>query len=647
MNSISFAGAHLVVLGTWLVAALALAGLGTWTLRWFGARLETWRDLSSAFWLGIATAICIAQLWNFLAPVDGVASAVLVVAGAGGLWSTRRELGHLIRSPGTLSRGSALCITLLLIWLANRAVGPSRLYDTGMYHQPFVNWANAWPVIPGLGNLHGRLAFNPSSLLFAALLDTGPLDKLAFHLMNGLLYAILLIEGFTSWAVMRHSSAPRAYHLFSIAILPNVIHGGLRPDVRSLSTDAAVGAMLFAGVRLLFDALAHRAPAWRARGPQVAVIVTLLAAATTMKLSAAVVAVASAALAMLLLFPRNGEDEPLHATKIARWVLPALVLGIAWMGRSVVLSGYPLFPLDVLPAGVDWQMLPEHVNAERAWIDASAKGLNTNVYSPGLTWLKPWLVRVVTVPDLFVEFTLPLLALGCIVLAGVVRWRSRGPTRWSPGWWWIALPLIVGGVVWALTAPHPRLVHGVLWSSAAIALSYAAVSWTRRWAPARFLGIIVACLTIALAFKQGAEAAQVGGRSLSAVLSAWLTLPGEPYLEPLPRRGYNAFVTNTGLALAVPDGDNRCYNGPILCTPHPEPHLEARDPADIGRGFRTAGDRWEPMRWPNPWSNFLRFWRCSRDGSAVALENGSANERGGRQASCQRMITEQDAREKR
>ena len=110
-------------------------------------------------------------------------------------------------------------------------------------------------------------------------------------------------------------------------------------------------------------------------------------------------------------------------------------------------------------------------------------------------------------------------------------------------------------------------------------------------------------------------------------------------------------MTNTGLAVAVPDGDNRCYNGPILCTPHPEPHLEARDPGDLGQGFRTTGSLWEPQRWPNPWSDFLRFWRCSREGSTVTLETGGlgdpSRDRGDRQAACQRMITEQDARGKR
>ena len=87
----------------------------------------------------------------------------------------------------------------------------------------------------------------------------------------------------------------------------------MRPDVRSLSTDAAVAAMLFAAVRLLFDALAHRAPERRVRGPQGAIVFTLLTAAVTMKLSAAPMAAAAAVLASHYGFPRGvATTTPVH-----------------------------------------------------------------------------------------------------------------------------------------------------------------------------------------------------------------------------------------------------------------------------------------------------------------------------------------------
>ena len=35
-------------------------------------------------------------------------------------------------------------------------------YDSGLYHIQAVKWIEQYAVVPGLGNLHGRLAFNPN-----------------------------------------------------------------------------------------------------------------------------------------------------------------------------------------------------------------------------------------------------------------------------------------------------------------------------------------------------------------------------------------------------------------------------------------------------------------------------------------------------
>ena len=195
------------MLGTWSVAAAALVGIGGLALGWFGRRLESWRDLSTSVWLGVATTIGLAQLWSFLGPVDGVLTSLLLLLGAAGLWRSRLDLWSLVRRSGPPSWPVVLGTALLVTRIANRAIGPSRFYDTGMYHQPFVNWANAYAVVPGLGNLHGRLAFNPSSLLFAALFDVGSLDRLALHLTNGLFYALLAVEGVASWTALRRRGA--------------------------------------------------------------------------------------------------------------------------------------------------------------------------------------------------------------------------------------------------------------------------------------------------------------------------------------------------------------------------------------------------------------------------------------------------------
>ncbi len=632
MSGTSFFGAHLLVLGTWFVAALALAGVGRLTLGWFGRHVEGWRDLSTCFWLGVATVIGATQLWHFLGPVNGAVTAALLLVGAAGLWGSRAELVSLVRRSRMPTWPVALGTALLVLWIANRAIGPSRLYDTGMYHQPLVNWINAYPVVPGLGNLHGRLAFNPSSLLFAALFDVGPLDKLALHLTNGLLYSVLIVEGIASWAATRQLSSPRAFHLFSIAILPDIIHGAVRFDVRSLSSDASVAAMLFAGIRLLFDALAHRVPERGRRTSQAAIVTLLLVAAVTIKLSSAALVAGSVLVAFSLWWGADAHNERVSARHVARYLAPAAVLGTAWLARNVVLSGFPLYPAAVFPFDVDWRMLDEHVAGERAWIEASARGLNTNLAYAGLSWIRPWVRRVLEPGELIAEFTVPLLVIGLVALFLFFARRKLVPSRWSPGWWWIGVPFVPSVAYWAIAAPHPRLLHAVLWSGAAILVSFAAVVWPgRRRSPAELLGAGAGSLAIILLLMQGATAA-IGSESPATQLAkAWFTLPSEPVLASLPPRGFTAYETNRGLQLVVPDGDNRCYNGPLLCTPHPSPHLAARDPANIARGFRIVGDQWEPARWPNPWSRFLPYWRCTRQGTGPRAE---------RERACLRRVTD-------
>ena len=58
-------------------------------------------------------------------------------------------------------------ITILFIALI--AARKITEYDTGLYHAQSILWLKQFPVVPGLGNLHGRLAFNPMFFPISAL----------------------------------------------------------------------------------------------------------------------------------------------------------------------------------------------------------------------------------------------------------------------------------------------------------------------------------------------------------------------------------------------------------------------------------------------------------------------------------------------
>ncbi len=60
--------------------------------------------------------------------------------------------------------------------------------DNILYHLNTIHWLNEYPTIPGLGNLHGRLAFNQSYFSFLVPLNFCPNFKHAPALGNIFLY---------------------------------------------------------------------------------------------------------------------------------------------------------------------------------------------------------------------------------------------------------------------------------------------------------------------------------------------------------------------------------------------------------------------------------------------------------------------------
>jgi hypothetical protein len=601
------------VIGVWVTAFVLLTGAGNLLFAASGRTLRTWRDVSTAFWLGLAVTTLLLQLWHFFAPINSAALLCLTLLSVLG-WI--RAVPIAIRLAGRrprLTRGMIAAIVFVAVWIANRALGPTALYDTGMYHQQVLNWSTAYPLVPGLGNLHGRLAFNSSALLLGSLFDVGPMHQMAIHSFNSLLYVALAIEGVVSLAVLQSGGA-RAFHLFSIAILPTILHAAVRQDVRSLSTDAAVAAVLFAAMRLLFDVLAHRSPDRRDRAFAGSTIITLFATAACMKVSAAVFGVIGSVVALTLL-RREGADTALRPAHVALLLAPALLLSATWLARGVLLSGHPFYPSSLVTLDVDWRVPAEQAAAEGAWIEMSARNLNSNLTYAGYSWIAPWMRGVIIRGDLFVQFTLPVLIVAAIGAMGMWRRGRRSALRWTPGWTFVWLPIVGGALFWALTAPHPRMSSALAWSAVAVAASWGSATLAGR-GQRTVLGSAALALTGVLLVKQAAGAAW-RDRSASpwtVAANALVTRPqhGE-WIAALPEATVEVYHTRSGLRLITPTEDNRCFDAPLPCTPHPTPYLTARGPS-LADGFRTEGTVWSPERWPNPFTSFLGFWRCSREG---------------------------------
>ncbi|MCW8140390.1 MAG: hypothetical protein KIT58_15940, partial [Planctomycetota bacterium] len=178
----------LMVLVSWLVLGALLVGVARLVRRAFHWRST---DILGDVWVGYGATLAALQLWHLVAPIGPGAFVVFSIAGGAGLLLTGARPGRL----RARLRGGAFALSFLLaLVLALRALSVAAIYDTGLYHLSSVRWLMEAPIVPGLGNLHGRLAFNNSSFLWNALVKAGPWDALAIHVGQGTLLLPLIVR---------------------------------------------------------------------------------------------------------------------------------------------------------------------------------------------------------------------------------------------------------------------------------------------------------------------------------------------------------------------------------------------------------------------------------------------------------------------
>ena len=325
------------VLLSWLLLFLLFSGLGIGVLRVIGRSVDSgwlWLD---CFWLGWALALGLMQFWHFVFPVND--ALVLLFAAASVcllLWrrrSLRRAAGRLAGDKPFL-----LLYALLALWMSNRALGMPIAFDTGFRDIQAVMWIDAYPIVPGLGNLFSSLAFNQSVYLYDALLDTSIWSGRSYYIATGLLLMVYL--GYALGAALQFYRSPSAAGLrwskmFAALTIPYIlfqtVSGG---GITHFLTDAVVDLMGFMTLIYLLDFLQEWRPAQAEGNYFLYRLAIVILAGITIKQSYFVYGAATAALAIMVWLGRGrlgeqsaerGAYRPIH--------LPA------WAGAAATLAG--------------------------------------------------------------------------------------------------------------------------------------------------------------------------------------------------------------------------------------------------------------------------------------------------------------------
>jgi hypothetical protein len=613
----------LSILATWMVLSAGFIGVGLGIRRLLGPIDLNARQALTAFWMGFSFAILFLQLWHFAFRISWLSEAIILGLGSLGILWNRAALLAAFRT-GRFGGRSALRIAVLLgcaIWVANAATAPGIDFDYSVYHLSAVRWTNAYPIVHGLGNLHGRLALNSSYHLYAAMLNVGPWAGESNHLASGLLVAALLIQ--VMLAAFRLSDAqhdPRPWYSLELGFLaPALFLTMRRGTLASVTTDLPVTVILFVAAAKAFDLAAGLKQDSTHEAYDLLVTATLLTVAACIKLTALAFSIPAGLLTLVVWLSRNRGRQRIVAQTLGAVGVIIFLLAGSWLARGVILSGYPAYPSQILAMPVEWKVPAEQAQAEMAWIrhygrwyynpPMQSRGWMKQadgrwVYDPaildgGWRWFPGWVSNLWRVSEHREGFVFP----GVVVLAFFAYFsgrRSHGSSRTLARGWLLLLPTFAAMMLWFAIAPTPRFGFFLPWILAATVVVQAL----------RSLSGIPTVLPLIVIFAIGSV--PVAGRivthllsprsiSLTSVLRQLVVAaPDNLWVQPSPTAELSHFATDTGLSLLVPARDQRCWDAPLPCTPQPAVNLALRQKDDLQSGFINTDGQWRQLDFPDP-----------------------------------------------
>lgn len=613
---LSLAMAMAAVILTWAIIGAAFVGLGLLVRRLWGLHgpLDASATLFS-FWVGFAIVILFLQVWNFVLPVNLTAEVIVLAVGCIGLALHRRGIGDWLAAAFPKRFPQAAVVVLVSLWLANRSIGPANADDSGLYHFSAILWAKSYPVVPGIGNLAATLALNNGSFLYAAMLDHGPWAGRVEHIANGLLLLVFWVHVLRAlWlAAGRRGWLPE--NIYWAALLPIAVMLTIAKDVSSPKTDLSAGVlmMVIGGWLLRFVLMPER----RERSPaQLIALATLCSAAVCLKISTLVFAAVAGVIALIVWWRAERPDTAAFSRAMGAAALMAALLLGPWIGRNIIMSGYPAYPSRFLPAAVEWRV-PEPAVAYLAdeairkqtkggmtvWIHNVVSRSNwLSWYAPlikppfenreqvqGWNWLRSWLFAMPLTSS--IEIVMPLLVAlgGGLVLLRRKDATSNSDVKVGAGRVLTILPL-ASLAFWFIAAPDPRYGWPAAWMLMAFTMAMVLSRSGSGLSPhsQRFATILLSLSVVAVVgYRFGVQIMLDRQSPLHEVV---IHGSGSDHgFHPRPVFEVSPIVNRWGLTIYVPGGERPyyCFNGPLPCSGWPplDPDLRPRKPSDLGAGF--------------------------------------------------------------
>ena len=374
------------------------------------------KSLDSIIVAGLVIATVYSQVFSLFYKVGAVANLILICCCVTILIVIRKSIKMDMRqylSEYTKIKGG-MVIILVLVWAYCTSRGYIH-YDTDLYHAQSIRWIEEYGIVPGLGNLHLRLAYNSSVFALSALYSMKFLVGESLHTINGFVALVLSLEALRVIKGVRQ----RCLQLADYARLAAIYYLTLICDeVVSPASDYLIMCTIFF-IIIKWLKIMEETRDEEERIVPYSLLCVCGVFAVSLKLTAGLILLLVITPAYLLIKHKKWKE-------IIIFLVMGIIVIAPWVARTVVLSGYLIYPLSGLDLfDFDWEIAKHRVIHDEREIKVWGRGLNdiTKIDVSFVEWMPNWFTTLLSSTEkiLVIGDCVAIIMMGIIGIAAVVR----------------------------------------------------------------------------------------------------------------------------------------------------------------------------------------------------------------------------------
>ena len=526
--------------------------------------------VSETFFIGLIFLSFYCSIYSIFAPINGLPLIIILVITLGRLINKKSifhtDLKRLVRKGKKMDRSYSLVGLLIAFYLVLVASSGIHISDTSLYHAQSIQWLQEYAVIPGLGNLHGRLAFNfmsfPLETLFAVDISFGSIkNSLLIYPLNGTLVVVLMFKLINSCKeANRKNNGQNIVFNFTLIFLILLIFSS---KISSPSPDTTCAVLIIYSL-LLFNEIKHTEISWF----HFILLTGLILLCVSFKLSSVCF--------LLLLIPVLVKEYS-HKRLVVLTSF-GLITFIPFFVRNYYLSGYLVYPFPSIDIfDVDWKIPIDKVISEKAWIKSWARIPSSPPNEVLNLKLNKWFTSWFFNKNVIYKFLILINVFSIVPLVFHTIKKNISITI-------TILVIQINILFWFFNAPDPRFIFGFLFFGAAITLSdfYTLLEKKELVRSDRSKIVRYATLSLLVCGIIFPNKSRIHFVLMNPF--KWI-IP-----ESLPEPKLKEIKTNFTYFTPLIEYNNNCFNAQIPCTPYPKSNLILRGEL-IRNGFKIEKEK--------------------------------------------------------